>query len=220
MCVEKATAPRAGQIWRWACLLALVAWMLVKDRIDSDAAGRVVVAVLLAAAVAFGLWLVFQFARGFMEGLTGYVRQRQQGEHAHREPQPPSERSSSIFARLFDFLFRGPPSADAWRKRLKKERAERPGRTGLDTEYAGDDALRRLLDYYRPEWERCREKGELIAAVGGDELIARGVHAFAGDRWAAWLDEGLPDLEGLTPRQCLASANTTRRLKGLLMRIY
>ena len=112
-----------------------------------------------------------------------------------------------------------PPSACAFAKHNRQLAASHPPQQGIERQYPGDDALRRLLDCYEAEWRQGPFPQQLVDAVGGDELLARGVHALAGQHWRQWLDQSVPALQGLTPRQCLDSPATVVRLKALIMRM-
>jgi len=112
-----------------------------------------------------------------------------------------------------------PPSARAFAKRNRQLAASHPPQEGIEGQYPGDDALRQLLDCYEAEWRQSPFPQQLLDAVGGDELLARGVHALAGRRWRQWLDQSVPALQGLTPRQCLDSPAMVDRLKALIMRM-
>ena len=68
------------------------------------------------------------------------------------------------------------------------------------------------------ELEKSGLKAKLLKELNNDAYLAMAVNHFVGKNHKTWLDkEGIEDLGGLTPRQCLSSDYGMKRLRMLFL---
>jgi hypothetical protein len=89
----------------------------------------------------------------------------------------------------------------------------------LEKYYAGDEAFAGLARAYADEWEKCNFKEELTAACNGDVAIAIVVFGHLSAHALTWLEDKVPALDGLTPKECMKTENGLKRLKECLLRM-
>lgn len=71
------------------------------------------------------------------------------------------------------------------------------------------------------ELEQSEFKDELLKELNGDAYLAMAINHFIGKNFLVWLDrKDIPDLGGLSPRECLSTEWGTKRLRMLLMRMH
>ncbi len=71
------------------------------------------------------------------------------------------------------------------------------------------------------ELENSPFKIELLKELDGDTYLAMAINHFIGKNYQEWLDrKDIPDLGGLSPRECLSTIWETKRLRMLLMRMH
>jgi hypothetical protein len=90
---------------------------------------------------------------------------------------------------------------------------------GLEHYYLGAEAFHRFAAACADEWADCPHQAALLAAVGGDCDLAIVLNFHFGNRYQEYLDNRVPDLDGLTPRACLTSDWGLKRLKSCLHRM-
>jgi hypothetical protein len=89
----------------------------------------------------------------------------------------------------------------------------------LEDYYSGDDGFHRFAIACADIWDKCSHKQRLLAAVGGDLDLAMACYYHLGENACDWLSSKVPELEGLTPTECLKSEQERRRLKECLWRM-
>lgn len=68
------------------------------------------------------------------------------------------------------------------------------------------------------ELKQSEIKEELLAELSNDRYLAMAVNHFVGKSFKSWLNkEGIDDLGGLTPKQCLKSEYGKKRLRMLFL---
>jgi hypothetical protein len=68
------------------------------------------------------------------------------------------------------------------------------------------------------ELDKSELKIELLNELNGDAYLAMAVNHFVGKNYKTWMDkEGIEELGGLTPRQCLNSVFGMKRLRMLFL---
>lgn len=85
--------------------------------------------------------------------------------------------------------------------------------------YPGDLAWERLVSVRAEVWPGCNFKEELIDKLDGHQDLAIAIYALVGDRAIIWIDRKIPALDGISPKECLASARGILHLKSGLMRM-
>lgn len=89
----------------------------------------------------------------------------------------------------------------------------------LEMYYVGDKAFADLASAYMKVWKKCSFKEDLIVAVDGDVEIAVIIFGHFLDHSMNWLENKVPALDELTPKECMKTENGIKRLKTCLMRM-
>lgn len=70
----------------------------------------------------------------------------------------------------------------------------------------------------KSEWESCTFKEELLDAVNNDLNLAMVIYHFVGEKYHSWMDrKDIPDLGGLSPKECIESEYGIKRLRMAFM---
>jgi hypothetical protein len=88
--------------------------------------------------------------------------------------------------------------------------------SALEKYYQGDDCWRKFAETFYANWEQCSIKNELFAAMGRREDLAKVIFAAVGDSALTWIDNPIPALDGLSPRECLRAEVLQKRLLVML----
>src|SRR5215212_2875321 len=92
----------------------------------------------------------------------------------------------------------------------------------LEDHYAGDEAFARFATAADPALDEQIARWDgwagLVAACGGDPLLARALLRMVGEGAAAWLESRPPVLEGMSGAECLATPAGRARLREALLR--
>jgi hypothetical protein len=89
----------------------------------------------------------------------------------------------------------------------------------LEDFYAGDDVFHRFAMACAAEWGCCDQPDALLRETGGDLDLAMALHYHLGGQALGWLDQAVPALDDLTPRECLKTAAGRRRVRECLLRM-
>jgi hypothetical protein len=89
----------------------------------------------------------------------------------------------------------------------------------LEDFFSGEGSWNKFVEAFNGEWEKCPFKNKLISALGGHEDIAKVVYSSVKEKSLEWINESVPALGNISPRECLVSERTVKRLKEMLMRM-
>ncbi|MBK8870877.1 MAG: hypothetical protein IPN19_07450 [Elusimicrobia bacterium] len=89
----------------------------------------------------------------------------------------------------------------------------------LEDFFSGEKNWNKFVDVFNAEWEKCPFKKQLITALDGHEDIAKVVYSSIEEKALEWINESVPALGNMSPRECLVSEGTVKRLKEMLMRM-
>lgn len=89
----------------------------------------------------------------------------------------------------------------------------------LENYYPGDDAWHRFAILFVDEWATCQFQNELLSALDDDKEIAMVIYGSVFEHALQWIDEPVPALNNLTPRECMKTEAGRKRLKTMLTRM-
>lgn len=89
----------------------------------------------------------------------------------------------------------------------------------LEEFFSGENSWNKFVEVFNAEWGKCSFKKQLITALGGHEDIAKVVYSSVEEKALEWINESVPALGNISPRECLVSERTVKRLKEMLMRM-
>lgn len=89
----------------------------------------------------------------------------------------------------------------------------------LENYYPGDDSWHRFAMLFADEWANCLFKDELLSALNDNEDIAMVIYASVRQNALQWIDESVPALNSITPRECMKTEDGRKRLKTMLTRM-
>lgn len=70
----------------------------------------------------------------------------------------------------------------------------------------------------KDEWENCAFREELLSAVNQDLNLAMVINHFVGEKYPSWMDrKDIPDLGGLSPKECIQTKYGIKRLRMIFM---
>ncbi|MBN0989830.1 hypothetical protein [Amphritea pacifica] len=84
-----------------------------------------------------------------------------------------------------------------------------------DNGYLGDKAWQNFAKLFEKKWSEFERKDELLALVGGDEMLAMVVSQVSLDP-EQWLSAKVPALQGKSPIWCVKNGRE-KQLKAILM---
>jgi hypothetical protein len=90
---------------------------------------------------------------------------------------------------------------------------------GIEKHFVGEKAWTDFVRVIGSDWEKCSFKAALIGALDGREDIAKAVYSSVEDQALEWINKPVPALENVSPKDCLKSEGTVKRLKEMLMRM-
>ena len=92
-------------------------------------------------------------------------------------------------------------------------------RRELEKYYLGDAAWKNSVSACALEWQRCRFKRRLVATLEGNKDIAQVIYFLVGESSMEWVHEPIPELDKVSPIECLRDPVLTMRLRSMLMRM-
>lgn len=89
----------------------------------------------------------------------------------------------------------------------------------LENYYPGDASWQKFAALFADEWSTCQFQNNLLSALNNDKEIAMVVYGSVWQNAPTWIDEPVPALNILTPRECMKTEEGQKRLKTMLMRM-
>lgn len=89
----------------------------------------------------------------------------------------------------------------------------------LENYYPGDKDWYRFAILFVDNWTTCQFQNELLSALDYDEEIAMVIYGSVFQHALLWIDERVPALNNMTPRECMKTETGLKRLKTVLMRM-
>ena len=111
------------------------------------------------------------------------------------------------------------------KKRERKEKANDAKlkralneQNNLEQYYKGDKAWEAYLENYKEQWNKCEFKSELINSLNGNNDIAIAIYGKFENGALSYINEKVPILDNITPKECLENSSLLNRLKEAIMR--
>jgi len=92
-------------------------------------------------------------------------------------------------------------------------------KNSLENYHSSDAVWHRFAALFLDEWQTCQFKDELLSALDNDKEIAAVIYGSVWQNALQWIDNSVPALDNITPRECMKTEDGRKRLKTMLMRM-
>ncbi len=89
----------------------------------------------------------------------------------------------------------------------------------LERYFPGEAEWIRFAYLFKDEWEKCIIKNEILENLNGHKDIAMVMYGYGSESTFKWIDQKIPSLDNLSPKDCLKDPLLIKRLKSMLMRM-
>lgn len=89
----------------------------------------------------------------------------------------------------------------------------------LEQFFPGETEWLRYAYLFKNEWDKCIIKNEILENLEGHKDIAMVMYGYGGETTLRWINQKIPSLDNLSPKECLNDSLLLKRLKSMLMRM-